>query len=431
MANCSNQCNETCTDPKQSCDLGHKCVWNLDILDVGPYGTPQTPVRWSIVPNISCATETYIVVPDRTTPLDVDTSGRLNYPHGDPSNPDPAEEIGIVTEEDPVTGRGQFDKYMRAGNNQIDIQYNLGRIKGAEYANAFVQMQDNMMTQANGFVLGEFKTRIEADLVSAQIEEMQLDGEVKRTLVQAQILETEMKIRLLAEQIDKVKNETQLIATQEEELRKNGAFDRAVTYRQANKLIAETDFICTQNTEFKNTQAFDRVIKYEEAAKIKTESRFVASKEKMMLANDNINRMLTMQQMYHEQAKINLTCKNETLVDTQCKLNKVQAEELGLSGYSKRNLEGTQASELVLNGESKRSLETEQEEVARKQAHLYEEQAKGFDNRNRNDTLKTFMNAWAVQASEIAEDPTQSSISTLYGNNAIGHLGNALTKAGI
>ena len=73
----------------------------------------------------------------------------VTIPKVDPADKltDPAS-IGIVTEEK-IDGKGVFDKYMRAGGNQLDVQYKAGRIKGKEYADAFMSMMELMMTQAN------------------------------------------------------------------------------------------------------------------------------------------------------------------------------------------------------------------------------------------------------------------------------------------
>ncbi|RLE58405.1 MAG: hypothetical protein DRJ35_07965 [Thermoprotei archaeon] len=366
------------------------CVATLGILDTGPYGTPPV-LGFTVTPPLTkVAHHSPVTYDKQTKPIEVNTNTNIGNPDGEHSNPKIAEKIGIVTEEDTVSGKGQFDKYMRAGNNQLTLQYKEGRIKGADYATAFITMQDNMMTQANNFVLGEFDARVKALLIAAQIEEMQLDGYVKRSLLYLQLEESAMKVRLLEEQIQKTANETQLIATQEAELRKDSEWGRWLTSTKIDEIIENKQFVHSKEIELRLGGSFERQKVRKESEKILGETRFMASKEKMMLANDNIQRMLTMQTMYHEQGKISETCWKGSLIEQQIE-------------------------ELKLNGVTKRALETEQ-------VNLFKAQGKGFADKNRNDTYKSTLNAWAINATEVDgdADPVQSlresSVSTMIEN---------------
>ncbi len=373
------------------------CVQTLGILDPGPYGTPPLVGFTVTPPKMMTEYHRPIIIPNKSTPIKVDTDSKIGNPDGEHSDPAIAEKIGIVTEEDTVTGKGQFDKYMRAGVNQLNLQYKEGRIKGADYAAAFIAMQDNMMAQANSFVLGEFDSRVKSLLAAAQIEEMQLDGYVKRSLLYLQLEESAMKVRLLEEQVQKTANETQLIATQEEELRKDGETNRLLTSTKIEEIIENKQFVHSKEIELRLTGSFERQKIRKESEKILGDTRATASKEKMMIANDNIQRMLTMQTMYHEQGKISETCWKGTLIETQIE-------------------------ELKLNGITKRALETEQ-------VNLFKAQGKGFADKNRNDTYKSTLNAWAINATEVDEDA--QAVQSLKETSVGTMVNNARTQAGI
>ncbi len=398
------------------CSVGttDPCVrdgWNPPMMMFDP-GTPVEPVAWSIYPGKVCKEEPYIKIYPAVAPITGDTDSRPQYPPS-PNTPHvPAATIGMVTQENPVTGLGQFDRYMRAGANQLQIQYEAGRIKGAEYSAAFIQMQEGMMREANGFILGKYQADVQAQLVAAQIAEMYKDGDAKRGLLAAQVLETEMKTRLLAAQIHKTANETKFIATQDDEMRKNGAFDRAVTFRTSNKLIAETDYICVQSKEHEATEAFNRVKTYHESKAIATETVFTATKEEKFKHREGIEQALVMQQYFHEQAKLSLTCASEDeLVMNGCAertLKYTQESELKLNGVTERTLKDIQGSELKLNGTSKRTLETAQVGVAGEQVTLYAKQGVGFENKSKNDTFGHMINAWTVQHVEMNPDAAAS-----------------------
>ena len=87
------------------------------------------------------------------------------------NNLPPSEPMGIVTEEDALLGKGQFDKYMRASVNQLTRQYDEGRIKGADIASALVEMIPPMMDVANKFVLGEVTAKLAAQKARYEIED--------------------------------------------------------------------------------------------------------------------------------------------------------------------------------------------------------------------------------------------------------------------
>ena len=182
-----------------------------------------------------------------------------------------------------IDGTGVFDIYMRAGMNQLNTQYDKGRIKGADFAAAYIAQMQLMMTEANKFVLG--------------------------------LAQAEMSLLMFEQQY------------------MGAAYDALAKEAQAKKLKFDSDLVCQQ------------------------------------------------------------------------------------------------VAELKLNGASKRNLEAAQRDGACQQVDLYKAQAKGFADKNRNDTFKTVMNAWAINAVEVDSDSMP--VSELSDVGAGATLRSAKMQAGI
>lgn len=87
---------------------------------------------------------------------------------------------------------------------------------------------------------------------------------------------------------------------------------------------------------------------------------------------------------------------------------------------AQKELIDSQRAELVANGLSKRALEDGQNNVAAAQCELYNAQATGFEKKDKNDTFRTIMNAWAVSVSEQNNDTPPPSLQSGSVNNTIG-----------
>lgn len=346
----------------------------------------------------------------------------------DPDELDPTDlgvEIGTVTEER-IDGNGVFDIYMRAGNNQLNTQYELGRIKGAEYAAAFVAMQESMMTQASNFVLEKYK----ADIVLAKTEYEISDLISRKTM-----------------HIKKTEAEIQLIATQELEMRRDGAAKRTLVRNQAHETLAKTELLSTQELEMRKDGITNRTLTKEKANQIKTDTKFTATKELEMRRDGVSKRTLEKEQATEIKAKTKLTDTQEiesrrngiasrTLDKENAntsrsvgRLNWTKEIEMRRDGATKRALETVQRNELAANGLSKRKLEDGQTNVAHAQCNLYNRQADGFRAKAANDTYRVTMNAWAIQAAELDETP--QSVTPLTAGPIAGTINSAKGKVGL
>ncbi len=136
-----------------------------------------------------------------------------------------------------VDGTGVFDVYMRAGMNQLETQYQLGRIKGADYAAAYVAQIQLMMTEANKFVIGMVQAEIAAKLFDQQYLGAAYDALVK----EASVHEMKSKGDLLCQQIAELKENGKVerelkMAQKQTQIQQAALYKRQITgYNEKNK----------------------------------------------------------------------------------------------------------------------------------------------------------------------------------------------------
>ncbi len=273
--------------------------------------------------------------------------------------PDPVDDIKVpdaatVTEE-LVSGAGVFDIYMRAGMNQLDTQYEQNRIKGSDYAQAYIATMQLMMTEANKMVLGLVQAEIAAKMFNIQYKNAEYDAILK----QREILLKETMIR-------KTVADTNLVCQQEAELSENGATERLLKKEQTikiiadkNKTITETSLACQQEEELKANGAVERILKKEQTSKIEMDNK-----------------------------------KTENDIVLVCQ----------------------QTAELKANGARERLLKDAQTQVQLKQKDLYDQQITSFKEKTNIDAAKTVYDAWAVNA--VEEPATQWEIQNFKSSDA-------------
>ena len=67
-----------------------------------------------------------------------------------------------------VTGDGTFDKLMGSVNAQIDNQFNMGRIKGTDYATVYLGAMQSVISQSMQFELQEKQAEAQTELLKVQ-----------------------------------------------------------------------------------------------------------------------------------------------------------------------------------------------------------------------------------------------------------------------
>jgi len=255
-----------------------------------------------------------------------------------------------------LDGKGTFDLYMRAGMVHLDKQYKDGRIKGSDYASAYIGMMELMMTQANQFVLG---------LVNA---------EVQANMFAMQYMAEKYKVLTAQSTAEKLKYDSELVCQQKAELQANGSLEREQLRKQIAKTVHESDLICQQEAELKYNGEIDRELKCQQ-------------KEEM---------------------------KENGIVDRDLKGKQI------LKTVQETSLIHNQESELLLNGVVDRGLKTAQTAAQNKTVELYDRQIKGFDDKYETDVSKIIMDAWAAQGAEISTNPAVSELNFLTANKLEG-----------
>ena len=69
-----------------------------------------------------------------------------------------------------ITGAGSFDILMKAASAHLQVEYDAGRILGADYASAYVSMLQATMAQAVQFELTKGQAAAQTDLTLIQVE---------------------------------------------------------------------------------------------------------------------------------------------------------------------------------------------------------------------------------------------------------------------
>ncbi len=143
----------------------------------------------------------------------------------------------VTTEE--IDGTGVFDVYMRAGMNQLNTQYDKGRIKGSDFAQAYIQTIQLMMTEANKFVLGLAQAQVTIAMFEQQYLGAAYDAMVKQ------------------HSVSKMKAEGDLLCQQTAELKANGKVERELKMAQKQTQIKQADLYARQIISFKEKTALD------------------------------------------------------------------------------------------------------------------------------------------------------------------------------
>lgn len=350
------------------------------------------------VAEISKEVPSVVGTPTQDTKVTVDIKEvNTHYQLSDSTTPDA---IGITAEPDIVTeevidGKGRFDKYMRAGNIQLGSQYEKGRIKGAEYAAAYIAMTELMMTQSNSFVIEKYKTDILAEKAEHEIAEMKAKALLERNLIIVQVYKTELEAQLIESKLHTETLGQQLLVTQEEELRKDGPSKRSLVEVQRLEVKEKIQLTHTQEKELRKDGPASRAMILNQRAEIIEKTALVKTEEVELRRKGVVER------------QIGTSNANQSV--------------------AQKELINVQKAQLSANGKSKRALENGQNKVTAAQCELYAAQAKGFPDKHTSDIYKTTMNAWAVEFAESA-NPVVSPVA-LNGTNISGTIDSAKKSA--
>lgn len=287
-----------------------------------------------------------------------------------------------------VDGTGVFDTLMTAVQSRLDEQYIEGRLKGSDYATAYLGSMQYAMSQAIQFLLGEQQADKQADLLQAQIDEISLESARKDSLNTAQI-------NLLIEQVASSQAATireNSLATSQTNLNNQKIAESVAAVTRENNLANSKISLETSQKALLEKQAL------EEAAKTLRENRLADSKILLDAAQadflrsqkDKIDKELLILQKELEIKSQDLLIKQQELL--------IKQQELLIAQQQKLKIEAEVA---LLN--KKALTEAKQPQVMDAQIKLYNRQTKGFTDDARHKFCKVLLDTWAVMASADPE----------------------------
>ena len=163
-------------------------------------------------------------------------------------------------------GNGTFDIIMGAVNAHIEHQFKLGRIRGTDYANTYIQAMQMALQQASSYAIAKAKLPLELQQLEAQNHKIATDiavmtkqgalydAQTLQTMAQTEQVKLETTKKVPAE-IEQIKQQTDLIK------------------EQTRKEIFETDYVLPKQLQQTDAQIVqltkDTELKEYELTKIK------------------------------------------------------------------------------------------------------------------------------------------------------------------
>lgn len=132
-----------------------------------------------------------------------------------------------------VDGTGAFDTLMRSMVGHLELEFNKGRLRGADYANVYLNALTPVLQNAVVFLLQKDEAANKAALVDAQVRLT----EVQILLAEAELEREIINKALVQAQVDKLKAETINVQQQLNNLKS----EDIILVKQATKLDADTD----------------------------------------------------------------------------------------------------------------------------------------------------------------------------------------------
>ena len=141
-----------------------------------------------------------------------------------------------------VEGTGAFDTLMRAMVGHLELEFNKGRLRGADYANVYLNSLTPVLQNSVVFLLQKDEAAGKAALVEAQVRLT----EVQILLAEAELAREILNKELIAAQVEKTKAETvnlgqQLNNLMAEECVLKSQFD--INKSQNLQVIAQTSLV--------------------------------------------------------------------------------------------------------------------------------------------------------------------------------------------
>lgn len=166
---------------------------------------------------------------------------------------------------DPVwTGDGVFDNLMEAINGNIQVQFDSGRIKGAEYANVYLGAMQTAISEGMKYTLNKksIEKQLENQDVQTAISEVQLAENSEKWQLQKGVLQNQLDMST----IDLAYKEQNVLKDLEIRDKQVESAAADIAFNESKKIIME--YTRNDNIRSKAAEQFAEFMKYISAANV-------------------------------------------------------------------------------------------------------------------------------------------------------------------
>lgn len=252
-----------------------------------------------------------------------------------------------------VDGTGAFDTLMRAMVGHLEKEFQENRLRGADYANVYLNAMTPVLQNAVVFLLQKDEAANKASLVDAQVRLT----EVQILLAEAELARELINKELVQAQVDKLKAETLNVQQQLNNLKS----EDIILVKQALKLDADTANTVQQLLNLKS----EDIILAKQATKLDADTANTVQQLLNLKAEECL-----LKAQYDNALSQNL----QTVAQTSLVNQKVATEKAQTSGVG-----------------------IEPTSVIGKQNALYDAQAKGFTRDAEQKAAKIMIDSWNVR----------------------------------
>lgn len=161
-------------------------------------------------------------------------------------------------------GAGVFDQLMKAINGNIQVQFDEGRIKGAEYANVYLGSIQSAVAESMKFILNKksIEKALELQDVQIAINEVQLAENSEKWGIQKAVLENQLEMS----NVDVAYKEQNVLRDLEIRDKQIESATADIAFNESKKLIMEQTR--KDNIRSKAAEQFAEFMKYISAANV-------------------------------------------------------------------------------------------------------------------------------------------------------------------
>lgn len=308
-----------------------------------------------------------------------------------------------------VAGTGAFDVLMRAMTGHLEVEFKMNRLRGADYANVYLNALTPILQNAVVFLLQKDEAANKANLVAAQIELTLAQKDLVKKEIEAQVLQQD----LIQAQIDKIRREiisadvadaqavaqTQVITAQ----KANVEAQTLLSGSQKLQVEAETLQLAVQkeNVEAQTANVIAKTgqVATETAQMLAQTAQITAQKENItaQTLNETKRGQLLDQQVLDATKQV-----DKTVAET----NQIQAQECLLKAQYDltvvNKLQATAQTSLIQQKQATERAQTvetgvDENSVIGRQKALYLAQSDGFKRDSEQKAAKLLVDSWSVR----------------------------------